>query len=143
MAQSLKDTILMADDIPFKDVPVPEWTPEGQEEPLMVRVRGLTDQQVGAWQARSTSLRLKQRKGEDVDVEVEMQHRRAELLVQCLRNPETDKLIFTNADARKLSGKHAGVMKALHDLAVKLSGLDRTFEEQVKDAESDFSDGQS
>lgn len=135
---SLKDTILMADDIPFKDVPVPEWG-----EDTTVRVRGLTDQQVGAWQARSTSLRLKQRKGEEVDVEVEMQHRRAELLVQCLRDPETDKLIFTNADARKLSGKHAGVMKALHDLAVSLSGLDRTFDQQVKDAEADFSEGQS
>jgi hypothetical protein len=135
---SLKDTILAAEDLLFKDVPVPEWG-----EDTVVRVRGLTDEQVGAWQAKSTSLRLKARRGEDPDVEVKIAQRRAELLVQCLFNPETDKLIFTNADARKLAKKNAGVIQGLHELATDLSGLDRKFDEQVKDAEADFSDGQS
>jgi hypothetical protein len=134
---SIKDAILNAADLEWQDVPVKEWG-------VTVRVYGFTDEQVGAWRAKSQALRMKQRRGDaDVDMEVEMKHRRAELLVHCLRDPETDKRIFTDGDAPKLAKKHAGVLEGLDKLATDLSGLNKDYKEQVKDAEADFSEGQN
>jgi hypothetical protein len=133
---SLKDAILNADDLLFKDVYVEEWG-------VTVRVMGFTDEQVGAWRAKSQALRMKQRRGSEVDIEVEMMHRRAELLVQCLRDPEDGARIFKDGDAPRLAKKHAGVMEGLNDLATDLSGLDKNYKEQVVDAEEDFSAGQN
>jgi hypothetical protein len=134
---SIKDTILNAQDLKWKDVPVEEWG-------VTVRVMSFTDEQVGAWRAKTQALRMKQRRGDpDVDIEVEMKHRRAELLVHCLRDPEDGSRIFVDGDAPRLATKSAGVMQALDDLAIELSGLDKTYKEQVKDAEADFSSGQN
>jgi hypothetical protein len=134
---SIKDIILNSSDLKFQDAYIEEWG-------VTVRVYGFTDEQVGAWRAKSQALRMKQRRGDgDVDMEVEMKHRRAELLVKCLRDPETDKRIFTDSDAPRLAQKHAGVLEGLDSLATDLSGLNKSYAEQVKDAEADFSSDQS
>lgn len=133
---TLKDAILNSVDLLHQDVYIEEWG-------VTVRVMGFTDEQVGAWRAKSQALRMKQRRGQDMDMEVEMKHRRAELLVQCLRDPETNKRIFVDGDAPRLAQKHAGVMEGLNDLATELSGLNKNYKEQVVDAEEDFSEGQN
>lgn len=135
---SLRDAILNADDIQHKDVKIPEW------DGVTVRVMGFTDEQLGAWRAKTSALRARQRTGDqDLDFEISMKHMRAELLVKCLRDPETDKRIFKDNDAQRLAQKHAGVMQGLDALATHLSGLDKDYKDQVKDAEEDFSEGQS
>lgn len=133
----LKETILQADDLKEQTVAIPEW---GGVELL---VRGLTDEQIGSYQAKSLAMRAKQRQGQDVDMEMEMRHRRSELLVQCLRDPEDSKRVFTDGDAVKLAQKNAGVVNGLFLLAQSLSGMDRDFESQVKDAEKNSATGQS
>lgn len=132
---SLKDLILNSQDIAHQDVYVDEWG-------VTVRVMGFTDEQVGAWRAKTQALHMKQRRGQEMDVEVEMRHRRAELLVHCLRDPETNQRIFSDGDAKRLATKHAGVMEGLQNLAEDLSGLNKNYKEQVQEAEEDFSEGQ-
>jgi hypothetical protein len=138
MSTSIRDLILNADDLQYKDVPIPQWNN------VTVRVMGFTDEQLGAWRAKTAALKAKQRTGDaDLDFEIQMKHMRAELLVKCLRDPETGQRIFKDNDAPKLAQKHAGVMQALDALATTLSDLDLDFRDQVKKAETDFSEGQS
>lgn len=131
---SLKALILQAEDRKFEDVEIPEWGG------VTVRVKALTDAQLGEYQAKSMA--LKGRSGSD-DVEVEMRHRRTELLVKCLYDPETDTRIFTDQDAKALSAKNAGVVNALFLLVNHLSDLDKSFDERVKDAKGNSEGGQS
>lgn len=125
----LKDTILTAKDIKEETFNVPEW------KNVKVTLRGLSDEQMGSYQAKTTALRMKQQRGEQVDMEVAMRHRRAELVVQCLLDPDTGKRIFTDGEATKLAQKNAGIINGLFVLAQSLSGMDRTFDQQVRDAE--------
>lgn len=131
---SLKAMILQSEDRKFEDVEIPEWGG------VTVRVKALTDAQLGEHQAKSMALRG--RSGSD-DVEVEMRHRRTELLVKCLYDPETDTRIFTDQDAKALSNKNAGVVNALFILVNHLSDLDKTFDDRVKDAKGNSEGGQS
>lgn len=133
---NLKEQILNSQDLAEQDVHVEEWG-------VTVRVRGFTDEQRGSWQAKSMALNMKQRRGQDADVELVMSHRRAELLVQCLRDPETNARIFADGDAKRLAQKHAGVVGGLFELAEELSGLNKNYKQQVVEAEEDFSEGQS
>lgn len=131
---SLKALILQAEDRKYEDVEIPEWGG------VTVRVKALTDAQLGEYQGKSMS--LKGRNGSE-DVEVEMRHRRTELLVKCLYDPETDARIFQDQDAKALSAKNAGVVNALFILVNHLSDLDKTFEDRVKDAKGNSEGGQS
>ena len=133
---SLKDQILAAKDIKHKDVFIEEWG-------VTIRVMGFTDEQLGSWRAKSSALKAKQRNGDQVDMDIELKHRRAELLVHCLRDPETGARIFTDSDAPRLARKHAGVLQALDVLATSLSGLDKSYKDQVAEAEKVFESGQS
>lgn len=133
---SLKDQILGAKDIKHKDVHIEEWG-------VTIRVMGFTDEQLGSWRAKTSALRAKQRNGDEVDMDIELKHRRAELLVHCLRDPETGQRIFTDSDAPRLAKKHAGILQALDVLATSLSGLDKSYKDQVAEAEKDFENGQS
>lgn len=133
--ESLKDAILAADDIRQEDVPIPEWGG------ITVRVKGLSDKQVGAHQGRQTAMRVRSQHGGDVEVETRIQ--RASLVVQALYDPATDRRIFDDADAPSLAEKNAGVVNGLYVLVQHLSGMDRTFEQQVKDAEGNSAGDQS
>lgn len=130
---SLKARILQAQDRRYEDVEIPEWGG------VTVRVKALTDAQLGEYQGKTMALKSK---GGD-DMELEMRHRRTELLVKCLYDPETNARIFADADARALSAKSAGVVNALFILVNKLSDLDKTFEEKVEDAKGNSDGGQS
>lgn len=130
---SLKALILQAEDRKFEDVEIPEWGG------VKVRVKALTDAQLGEYQGKTMALKSS---GGD-NVEVEMRHRRTELLVKCLFDPDTDTRIFTDADAKALSQKNAGVVNALFLLVNHLSDLDKSFDEKVQEAKGNSEGGQS
>lgn len=123
---TLKDLILGSDDINFRDVEIPEWGG------ITVRVKALNDQQLGEYQTKTMQMRS-QKGGDGVDIS--MQNRRAEIVVKCLYDPETDERVFSDRDATKLAGKNAGVISGLFALINSLSGLDRSFEQRLDDAE--------
>ncbi|MDA2805701.1 hypothetical protein [Nocardiopsis suaedae] len=133
--ESLKEAILAAEDTKQEDIDIPEWGG------ITVRVKGLSDAQIGAYQAGTTAMRMKSQRGGDV--ELEMRSQRAKLVVQALFDPDTDRRIFEDSDAPMLAQKNAGVVNGLFVLVQSLSGMDRTFDQQVKDAEGNSSGDQS
>lgn len=130
MNQDLKSLILNAEDIKSEEVEIPEWGG------ITVLVKGLSDNQHGEYQAKTMALRAKQG---DQAMDIEMRNRRSELVVKCLYYPKGHEKhgqrIFTDAEAVKLQGKNAGVVQGLFVLINNLSGLNRSFEDKVKDAE--------
>lgn len=133
----LKDRILAAKDIKHEDVEIPEW------DNVTVRVKGMTDHQLGAYQNRSTEVKAKGSKGGDPEMDIKLSQRRASVVVQCLFDPETDTRIFEDKDTEELAQKNAGTVAGLFTLIQSLSNTDRTFEQQVKDAEGNSSSDQN
>ncbi|MFD0773370.1 hypothetical protein ACFQZ2_05455 [Streptomonospora algeriensis] len=135
MRESLKATILGAKDIDHEDIEIPEWGG------VTVRVKGLPDEDIEGYQNSTTNMKTKAKK--NADVEMSLQSRRAHLVVKALYDPETDERIFDDSDAPELAKKNAGVINGLYVLIEKLSGMDRTFDEQVADAEKNSASDQS
>lgn len=131
MTNSLKDLILGAEDIDYRDVQIPEWND------VTVRVKALTDYQLGEYQAKTLAMRALAAKGDGNSdgVDIQYKDRKAEVVAMCLYDPETDKRIFADKDAPALGKKSAGVVNGLYALITKLSGLDRNFDERVDAAE--------
>lgn len=133
--ESLKETILGAQDLAYEDIEIPEWGG------VTVRVYGLDSDEIEAYQNSSTAMKTKAKK--NADVELAVKSRRAQLVVKALYNPHTNERIFDDADAADLAKKSAGVVNGLYVLVERLSGMDRTFDEQVADAEKNSSDDQN
>ena len=131
MTNTLKDMILGADDIDYRDVEITEWNN------VTVRVKALTDYQLGDYQAKTLAMRALAAKGDNGSdgVDIQYKDRKAEVVAMCLYDPETDKRIFQDKDAPALGKKSAGVVNGLYALITKLSGLDRNFDERVEAAE--------
>jgi hypothetical protein len=127
--QTLAEIILGSEDIKYEDVTIPEWGG------VTVRVKALNDAQLGEYQARSLAMRAKANKDGDDSVEIALKDRKSEIVVKCLYNPETGERIFKDSQSRDLSQKSAGVVNGLFLLINKLSGLDKTFDQKVKEAE--------
>lgn len=130
--QTLADIILGSEDIKHEDVTIPEWGG------ITVRVKALTDGQLGEYQARSLAMRTKASKDGDDSVEIALKDRKAQVVVKCLYDPATDKRIFKDNQADQLTNKSAGVVNALFLLINKMSGLEKTFDQKVEDAEGNF-----
>lgn len=110
---NLKDQILGADDRLSEDVPVPEW------ENVKVRVRGLSGSERDAYEAKLVQVRSVGK-----DVELRLKDFRSRLLVRCLYDPETDERIFGDNEVASLGSKSGVVIDRLHDVAIRLSGMD-------------------
>jgi hypothetical protein len=120
-----RDQILTAQDIPFRDVPVPEWSTD-PNNPAFVRIAGLD-----AKEASSFSSKLVAMDGKGNIKEVKMDNFLTELLQRTLVD-ENFKPLFSNKDIEALGKKSAAVMKRLTKIAMELSGLD---EDSKKEAE--------
>lgn len=133
---SLKQLISESQDVKFEDVEIPEW---GNAK---VRVKGLTSEQIDAYEAKQIAL---SRKDTGDNTEVHMRNRRAELVAQVLFDPESEVRVFPDAKegARVLSKKSSGIVNGLFILAQTLSGMDREFGQKVEEAKADFSEGQN
>jgi hypothetical protein len=108
MAILKKDDILNAQDLPFKDVEVPQWGGT-------VRIRALNSAERDAFEQSITQFR-----GNDVDFK--MSNIRAKLVALTAVDENGNKL-FTLADAEKLGKKSAVVMDKLFQAAQELSGM--------------------
>lgn len=131
---TLKEAILNAEDIKHKDVEIPEWGG------VTVRVKALNTSQFADYQAKSMAMRQEKGSG---GVDFQVRNRNAQLVVQCLYDPESGERIFKDNEAKVLLNKNAGTVNALFALIQDLSGLNRSFEERVKDAEGNSEGAQS
>jgi len=121
MSQNFLDrsAILGADDLPFRDVDVPEWGG-------VVRIVGLDGKQASAFSRRMV------RVGPDGKPQaLGLDNFMAKLVALTLIDPQTGKPIFEEDDIEVLGKKSAKVLKRLSDIAAELSGMS---DEAVKDA---------
>jgi hypothetical protein len=128
-----KDQILAADDISFRDVPVPEW-PDADGAPGIVRVAGLN-----AKEASSFSSKLVALDGKGNVKELQMDNFLPELLQRSLVD-ENFKPLFSKQDIEALGKKSAAVMKRLGDVAMELSGLSDTAKKEAEKKSEILSD---
>ena len=120
-----RDQILNANDIPFRDVDVPEWKIEDSDDIPRVRVAGLSAKMASAFSSKLVSV-----DGKGQVKELKMDNFLAELLVHSLVD-ENFQPLFSEADIEALGKKSAAVMKRLGDVAMELSGLS---DQALKDA---------
>lgn len=120
-----KEQILAADDIPIREVEVPEWGGT-------VRMRGLTGSERDAYE-----LSLFQVRGEKRIPR--MENARARLVALCIVDGEGNRL-FSDEEVKALGGKSGKVLDRLFDEARKLSGLTP---EDVEELAEGFDSAQS
>lgn len=109
MALLGKTEILNADDIPFKDVKVPEWGGE-------VRVRGLS----GAERDRYEQSCLRLNKGKP---EANVRDATARLAAWCMIDENNSRLFVNEDEVKELGRKSASALQRVFDAAAELSGL--------------------
>jgi hypothetical protein len=132
----LAAAIIAANDIPYKDVEVPEWPlPDGT--PIEVRIRGLNGRERDRYEAQMATFRAT----DDGEMRVELlANRNARILSQCLFDPETDEQIPINVD--DLAAKSGDVVSRLAQIALNLSGLGRKAVEAAgKDSATNLNGG--
>lgn len=112
-----KDQILSADDLPFRDVDVPEWGGT-------VRVRTMTGGERDAFEAS-----LYEKEGDDLVYKRE--HFRAKLLSRCIVD-EKGTLLFSAKEIEKLSGKSARALNRLFDAAQELNAISKEEQDAIK-----------
>lgn len=105
-----RDAILAADDLPYEDVPVPEWGG-------VVRVRGLSGKGRDEYLSSMAVMAGGQVVGQNT-VNVS-----ARLVAHCVIDPETGDPAFTQADIGKLGEKSAAALGRVFEVAARLSGL--------------------
>ena len=120
-----KDQILAAEDIPTKDVEVPEWGGS-------VRMRGLTGSERDAYESS-----LFQQRGEKRILRTE--NARARLVAMCIVDEDGERM-FSDAEVKDLGRKSGKVLDRLFDEARKLSGLTA---EDVEELAEGFDSAQS
>lgn len=103
-----KDQILAAEDIPSREVDVPEWGGS-------VRMRGLTGSERDAYESS-----LFQQRGEKRILRTE--NARARLVAMCLVD-DSGQRMFSDSEVKELGKKSGKVLDRLFDEARKLSGL--------------------
>lgn len=111
-----RDQILAIADVPFEDVPMPEW--KG-----VVRVQGMTVGQRNLWE-RSNTRSFKGRNGQMVTEvsEAALTTYRQRLVAQCLVDADGARL-FSDADVALLEQKSAAAMERLVEVANRLNGV--------------------
>lgn len=120
-----KADILGADDLPTRDVVVPEW-PRPDGSPGTVRVRGLTGQGRDAFEMKMAA---GQKSGHSADVDF-----RATLVVRCIVDENGERL-FTDKEVAQLGRKSGAALDRVFDAVRDLSGITQGAKE---DAAEDF-----
>lgn len=120
MADSIRDTILSADDLATEDHEVPEWG-------VTVQIRSLDGTGRDAYEALLIALR----KG-GTDIELKLADYRSKLVARCLFDPGSGERIFTTAEASKLGSKSSVVIDRLYEVARRLSGMTEGAVEEAK-----------
>jgi len=112
-----KDQILAAEDLPFRDVDVPEW--KGT-----IRVRTMTGGERDAFEA---SIYDTDKDG----VKLNRNDFRAKLLSKVIVD-ENGTRLFTDKEIEKLSGKSAKAIQRLFDVAQEINGISKAEQEVIE-----------
>lgn len=112
-----KDQILAAEDLPYRDVEIPEWGGT-------VRVRTMTGGERDAFEAS-----LYEKVGEELKYRRE--HFRAKLLSKVIVDDKGARL-FSDKDIEQLSGKSARALNRLFDVAQEINGISREEQDDIK-----------
>ncbi len=116
---SLRDQILEADDLPSVTVDLPAQWGVGR-----IVVKGLTAGELADYAQKTEKLPAKTQV--------------AELLIACLRDPETGKRVFETADRDLLAGKSSVAVLALAERCRELSGLGVRVDLKAPDGDDGF-----
>lgn len=123
MALLSRDQILSADDMTFRDVPVPEWGGD-------VRIRMLSASERDAFEASTVEIKRGQQK-------MNVQNIRARFLALCIIN-EAGELQFTAADIPLLGKKSSAALQRVWNVAQELNAVtDHDIEELAEDFDGD------
>lgn len=117
------DDILDADDVTFRDVPVPEWTPKGKPT-AYVRVRSLTGAERDAYE---TSMVKMKKDGSAQDNRLNI---RARLVALSAVNKQGVRL-FSGAAVERLGKKSSAALQRVCNAAQELSSIDDTLIEEL------------
>lgn len=112
-----KDQILKADDLPFKDVEVPEWGGT-------VRVRGMTGSERDDFEKDTLKI-------EDGEVATDRSNYRAKFLARCVVD-EKNQLLFSEKDIQALGRKSHRALDRAFKVALDMSGMSRKEAESIK-----------
>jgi hypothetical protein len=115
--------ILAAKDIVTKDVPCPEWAPEGATEEeknsCVVVIRNLT----GAGRAAFIQMSMEMKRAEDSNKKIDFE---IEQLLVCMTAVDAEgKLLFTRDDMVALGERNAIALTRCAEVASELAGLDK------------------
>jgi hypothetical protein len=115
--------ILSAKDIVTRDVPCPEWAPEGATEEekagCVVVIRNLT----GAGRAAFIQLSMEMKKAEESNKKVEFE---IEQLLVCMTAVDEQGVpLFTREDMEALGQRNAICLTRCAEVASELAGLDK------------------
>jgi hypothetical protein len=117
-----RDAILAVQDIPQRELFIPEWD-------TWVLVRGLSGKERDEYE---TSIMVGKGKSRDVN----MQNLRAKLIVRSVVDA-AGKPLFSAQDVEELGAKSASALEKIFDVARELSGLtEQDTEELLKNSES-------
>lgn len=110
-----KQAILAKNDQQFQEVPVPEWSEEGEE--AYVVVRGLTGREREVWEASVVD-------SDGSNNKIKFENLRAKLIAATVVD-ESGTLLFSEQDIPILSLKSAAALQRVFVVAQQLSGLSR------------------
>lgn len=132
-----RDQILKADDLPTREVHVPEWA-DGSDD--VVIVRGLSGEERDAFEASLTTMRPGPERGRLEPVQ-DLANMRAKLVASSIVD-EDGKRIFSASDVFALGQKSALALTRVFEVASELSGLGvNAVDEALENSEAVPSDG--
>ena len=116
MALLNKEQILLAKDLPSRDVNVPEWGGT-------VRVRTMTGLERDSWEASVFEMKGK-------EVQAKRENYRATLLARCIVD-ENNNRIFSDKDVLELGRKSALALDRLAEVAHELNGISKKDQDEL------------
>jgi len=112
-----KDAILKADDLPFRDIDVPEWGG-------VVRVGTMTAGDRDAFEASIYE-------GDGDKVKINRNDFRAKLLARALKD-ESGARLFSDKEIQAISAKSAKVVQKLFEVAQDMNGLSQSVQDDLE-----------
>jgi len=114
-----RDEILQFDDFEYTYEPVPEWTPRGQAEPVLARIRSLSADEASAYQKSISKVKRNPQTGQ-VETELDLSEMKVRLVALSLCDAQ-GKRLFTDDELRLLGRKSERAIHRLFEACTKFS----------------------
>lgn len=130
-----RDEILKADDLPYEDVPVDEWSKSKK-----VRVRGLTGKERGVWEATVSSYHPSAQG--KLEAQFDFTQMRVALCTLCIVDAD-GKRLFEDHEVELLGRKSSIALERVYKVAVSLSGINKEAVEQAVKGSGETSESEA